>query len=157
MNRAQRRKQEKFLRHHGLGKQEAKYAVERYFTHQELEDGQKVRLNYELMIRHPDYKNQPQEFKDFVEEHKNDILTVEWNKEKVELDAFDKKMNVNLSEDTSDPKWLFYSDTLIPLATANIKLEDGTEHKVVLGDIQNENDPRIQSLIQEEMDKIEKE
>ena len=56
-----------------------------------------------------------------------------------------------LEEDETNPKWLFYAETLIPLATAKIKLDSGDEKEVVLGDVVSQDDPRIQEEINKDV------
>lgn len=127
MNREERRRKQKELRKHGFSKNAAKAQVAAYFAYQPLDDGAMVRLNYELMIRHKDWRKQSDEFKKWVEDHKNDLFHVEYDEKKKENNAYDMKFQVHLKEDTTDPKWLFNSETLIPIATAKVKLESGEE------------------------------
>lgn len=135
MNRKQRRALAHDLqkKEHIKFKQAAKI-VDAYYTDVELDEGTKVKLNYDLMIRHPDWKNQDENFKAYVEEHKDDVFTVEYDKKKAETKAKDMKVNVCFAEDTSDPKWLFNTKTLIPLTTAKIKMDSGEESDVIIGD-----------------------
>lgn len=151
MNRAERRQQEKRFRKSGMNKAEAKLRAS-LLKSEPLKEGQKVRLNYELMIRHPDWKNQEEKFREWVEENKDKIFTVEYEPVRKETNSYDKTLNVNFVEDTTEPKWLFHTDTLISVPMAKIKLNDGTEKTVVLDGINGIDDPKIQEKISEAME-----
>lgn len=149
MNRQQKRAKVKDLQKQGIKRETAKKFVEQRYSYQELEEGQTVKLNYELMIRHPDWKIQREDFKTWVTEHKDDYFTVEWDTTRKLNNTKDKKINVCLAEDTTNPKWLFYSDTLIPISTAKVKLDSGKEIKVNLDGVTDVSDARIQEAVQE--------
>ena len=104
------------------------------------------------MRRHPDWKNQEEEFKQWVVENKDKIFTVEYEPVRKETNSYDRGLNVNFVEDTHEPKWLLHTDTLIPVPMARIKLNDGTETLVELDGITDVNDPRIQTKINEAME-----
>lgn len=95
MNREQRRK---------MIKKYGNDVVDR-FIHpekpQEIPEGQKVMLNYSKITGRKDYPHLQERYKAFVEEHRNDILTVE----------HDKMRNDNalvcLAEDPGEVKWLW--------------------------------------------------
>lgn len=151
MNRAERRKQEKKFRKAGMNKAEAKLRAD-LMKSEPLREGQKVKLNYELMKRHPMWKNQEDEFKEWVVENKDKIFTVEYEPTRKQTNSYDKTLNVNFVEDTHEPKWLLHTDTLIPVPMARIKLNDGTETLVELDGITDVNDPEIQKRINDVME-----
>ena len=75
-----------------------------------MEEGQKVKLNYEKITQHPNYQRKVDAYKKFVEMHKDQVLTVE----------YDPRHNNNPSivcfaEDASDPKWFVEVDALVPV------------------------------------------
>jgi hypothetical protein len=123
--------------------------VKKYYTNIELEEGTTVKLNYDLMSRHPDWKIQRDEFKDWVTAHKDEYFTVEWDERRKAENSKDKKIMVCLKEDDTNPKWLFHTDTLMTVATAKVKLDSGEEIKVNLDGVTDPNDARIQSAIEE--------
>ena len=153
MNRQQKRAEIKNLQKRGVKRSVAQTIVERYYNNVELEEGYTVKLNYELMIRHPDWKIQRNDFKEWVVAHKDDYFTVEWDSVRKEKNSKDKKIMVCLKEDTTEPKWLFHTDTLIPIATAKVKLESGEEVKVNLDGVTDPNDARIQEAVNEALER----
>lgn len=79
-----------------------------------LFEGDLVKLNYNKIISYPNYKQvMRKEYIEFVENHKNDILTVEYDPRRI-LEGLDS-MNyiVQLKEDVTNPKFLFSSIDLI--------------------------------------------
>lgn len=150
MNRKERRAQAKYLQKTvKMSKEQAKEYVERQYSHQQLEEGTKVKLNWELIKRHPDWKIQREDYRTWVEAHKDEVFTVEWDESRKKNNSKDKKMLVCLAEDTTEPKWLFFTSTLIPQATATIKLEDGTESEIVMSTEEAQNASKIQKAINE--------
>lgn len=150
MNRKERRAQVKYLQKNAkISREAAKELVERRYSHQELEEGTKVKLNWELIKRHPDWAIQREDYREWVEAHKDEVFTVEWDENRKQNNTSDKKILVCLAEDTTDPKWLFYTSTLIPQATATIKLEDGTESEIVMSAEEAQNTDKIQAAINE--------
>ena len=70
-----------------------------------LLEGTKVRLNYESLTQEPAYKNKRQAYKDFVEQNKDTIFTVEYD-EKYK----NNPILVSLKEDNSQIKWLWHCE-----------------------------------------------
>ena len=126
MNRKERRLEEKRLRKTGLDKNMAKQYVDFYYRGPLLKEGDKVKLNYPLIERHPLFKVQEDEFREWVEAHKDYVLTVD----KVYVNG----KEVTFVEDDNEPKFIHKSETLIPLPTATIKLDDGSENKTIVFD-----------------------
>ena len=154
MNRKERRAQTKYLQKTvKMSKEQAKEYVERQYSHQQLEEGTKVKLNWELIRRHPDWKIQRADFKAWVEAHKDEVFTVEWDKKRKENNSKDKKMLVCLAEDTTEPKWLFFTSTLIPQAVATITMEDGTENEIVMSVEDAQDSDKIQAAINEALNR----
>ena len=151
MNRKQRRAEINRLQKSGIKRAEAIKVVETYYSVKALEEGKRVKLNYEIMIRHPDWKNQRDDFKDWVTAHKDEVFTVEYDKTKKEKKANDMKTMVCLKEDTTDPKWLFHASCLTEIATGRIKLNDGKEVKFDIAD--SSSDEKINKAVQEALDR----
>ena len=155
MNRKDRRAQTKILQKTAkISRADAKKLVEMKYSHYPLEEGTKVKLNWELIKRHPDWKIQRKDYKEWVEAHKDEVFTVEWDENRKKNDTSDKKFLVCLKEDETDPKWLFYSSTLIPLPVATVKLDDGTEKDIVINDMNNiKSVDKIQDAINEALER----
>lgn len=132
MNRAQRRAEVKNLQKKGVKRDVARTLVERYYSDIPLEEGTPVKINYDFIVRHPDWKIQREDYKQWIEEHKDETFTVEWDERRKATNSRDKKINVCFKEDTTNPKWLFNTATLIPLPVATIKLDSGEEIKTVI-------------------------
>ena len=137
-----------------ISRADAKKLVEMKYSHYPLEEGTKVKLNWELIKRHPDWKIQRKDYKEWVEAHKDEVFTVEWDKNRKQNDTSDKKFLVCLKEDETNPKWLFYSSTLIPLPVATVKLDDGTEKDIVINDANDiKSVDKIQDAINEALER----
>lgn len=132
MNRAQKRAEVRMLQKRGVKREVARKIVTQYYNDTPLEEGTPVKINYEMMIRHPDWKIQRDDYKEWVEAHKDETFTVEWDATRKERNSNDKKLNVCLKEDTTEPKWLFNTATLIPLPKATINLDSGEKIDVTL-------------------------
>lgn len=69
-----------------------------------LIDGEKVHLNYDALVSEKDYQIKSESYKIFIEQNKDNILTVKWD---VNKNPF---FFVTLVE---APKWLWYTGNLI--------------------------------------------
>lgn len=78
-------------------------------------EGEKVKINYEQIKSSKDWDKLSLRYKEFVETHKDEIFTVEFDPVKKELNAKTKDLLVQLEEDETRPKWLFQARDLIPL------------------------------------------
>lgn len=137
-----------------ISRADAKKLVEMKYSHYPLEEGTKVKLNWELIKRHPDWKIQRKDYKEWVEAHKDEVFTVEWDENRKRNNTSDKKFLVCLKEDETDPKWLFYSSTLTPLPVATVKLDDGTEKDIVINDVNDiKSVDKIQDAINEALER----
>ena len=123
MNRQQRRLMEKRLGKSGVTPAQRKIISNRY-KYEPLREGQKVKINYELAIRLPEWKDQRDDFKNWVTAHKDEVFTVER--------PIDGGLQVTFAEDDTDPKWVLHTAVLKPLPTATIKLDNGENKTVVL-------------------------
>lgn len=72
-----------------------------------LQEGQRVKLNIKKIKDNTDYKRLQEKYKKFVEEHKDDVFTVEYDKRHM-----NEPIVVCLKEDTTVPKWLFRDSDL---------------------------------------------
>jgi hypothetical protein len=68
-----------------------------------IPEGTKVRLNYENITSEPDYQKKVKRYRDFIEENKDKIFTVQYDKK-----YKDTPILVVLKEDESRVKWLFH-------------------------------------------------
>jgi hypothetical protein len=69
-----------------------------------IAEGTKVKLNYDSIVNDPNYPNKVQAHRDFVENNKDTVFTVEYD-EKYK----NKPLLVMLKEDTNEVKWLWHS------------------------------------------------
>ena len=69
-----------------------------------IAEGAKVKLNYDSIISEPTYSKKVQAYKDFVENNKDTVFTVEYD-EKYK----NKPLLVMLKEDISEVKWLWHT------------------------------------------------
>jgi len=116
-NRKQKRLAERVLKTKGKSKEEINTMIHvinrlngfgagnlpRFKEH--LIDGDKVKINYEKMLRHPNWDSYQQAYKDFIENNKSSVFTVKYDEKRQ-----DKPTVVCLAEDNTVPKWL-WSDT----------------------------------------------
>lgn len=119
MNREERRAAVKKLTKKGLTKESAETFVKRMsaITTNPVTvwEGEKVTLDYNRIITYPDWKQLREEYRNWVTEHKNDVFTVEFDASKKENQADDYNSFVQLVEDETKPKWLFWAGDLIPV------------------------------------------
>lgn len=92
----------------------------------EMEEGQAVLLNYSWIKMQDDFKYQPPEFWDWLEEHKDGVFHVKYDEKLKETKPTEYKKFVSLEEDDTDPKWIMRSDALIPVT---IHLNNNEEEK----------------------------
>lgn len=89
-------------------------------------EGEKVKINYEQIKNSKDWDKLNLKYKEFIETHKDEIFTVEFDPIKKELNAKTKDLLVQLKEDETKPKWLFQARDLIPLP-GQVKPKDKEE------------------------------
>lgn len=78
-------------------------------------EGQKVMLDYERITSYQDWPRMRDEYKDFIISHKDDIFTVEFDEQKKLNGDSNYDSMVQLKEDTTKPKFLFWAGDLIPV------------------------------------------
>lgn len=106
MNRAERR----LFHRKGKAKEYLKGLVNRFLSKPEaspMHRGTKVRLNYEKITADPDYARKVEPYKQFVEENRGAIFTVEYD-DKYRHDP----MFVCLKEDSREVRWLWHVSDL---------------------------------------------
>lgn len=69
-----------------------------------IEEGTKVKLNYDSITNDPNYPRKVQGYKDFVENNKDKIFTVEYDERYT-----NNPLLVMLKEDETEVKWLWHS------------------------------------------------
>lgn len=72
-----------------------------------LNEGQRVRLNVEMIMSRPEYDRLNEKYKDFIQDHKDDTFTVEYDPK-----YLPNPRVVCFAEDMSDPKWLWWDGDL---------------------------------------------
>ena len=75
-----------------------------------IPEGSKVKLNIERITKRKDYSRMRETYKDFVENHKDTVFTVEYDPKHTYEPVW-----VCLAEDTTPIKWLFYIGDLLLL------------------------------------------
>ena len=68
-----------------------------------IEQGDKVRLNYEKLTSDPNYDKMNEEWKDWIEKHKNVVLSVKFDEQHAV-----NKLFCGFDEDDSGKNWLFF-------------------------------------------------
>ena len=112
MNRAQNRKIKRAIISKGGNPLLAEFyqkMQKRKLPENAFAEGDKVKLNIPLITGHPDYERLTERYRNFIENHKDDIFTV----------VFDKNRQVNpslvcLKEDSDG--WLFWTGDLIKVS-----------------------------------------
>ena len=119
MNREERRAAVKQLVKKGVPKESAETFVKRMssitLNPTTTWEGEQVMLDYNRIITYPDWKIQRKDYKDWVTENKDKIFTVEFDPIKKERHSNDYNTLVQLKEDETKPKWLFWAGDLIPV------------------------------------------
>lgn len=88
-----------------------------------LEEGEKVMLRYDAITSRPLYKSMRQDYKDFIEAHKNDVFTVVYDA------AFrtESPTIVCLKEDPTEPKILWSEMDLTRVVNEEAPDKGGSE------------------------------
>jgi len=141
MNREKRRQLMKQLKSNGVNKAMVKEYVNDMFLSEQLAVGDKVKFDWEKMTRSPEWKHLLNAFRDWCTAHKDDTFTVSG--------TTDNGHTVQFEEDDNKAKYNHNSMYLIKMASAKIKLDDGTEKLIDLGDITDMNDPSIMEKVNE--------
>lgn len=71
-----------------------------------IPEGTKVMLNYDSITNEPDYKAKVEGYRDFVENNKDKIFTVQYDEK-----YRNKPVLVSLAEDTNEIKWLWHCES----------------------------------------------
>lgn len=118
MNRAERRATVKKLTNKGVTKASAETFVMRMNNQTRNPitawEGEKVKLDYDRITAYPDWAELREDYKNWIATHKNEVFTVEFDPIKVREKASNVDKVVQLVEDTTSPKWLFFVGDLIP-------------------------------------------
>ena len=75
-----------------------------------IPNGTQVKLNLSAIQKDPNYQRKSDKWKEWIEQHKEEIFTVEYDPKFGEQPKV-----VTLKEDTSDPKWLWFIGDLSAL------------------------------------------
>jgi hypothetical protein len=111
MNREQKRNYTTQLKKKGLSNEEIRKMIaykELLQISPYLDEFSKVKLNLDVIRNHPDYDKLSEKYKAWTEAHKDEIFTLVYDEKHRE-----KPSIVCLKEDTTDPKWLFFTGDLI--------------------------------------------
>ena len=106
MNREQRRTYEKKLRAKGVSKSDAENIValkQKLDSVEPLPEGQRVRLNIKSIMEHPDYERLTDRYKQFVQDNKDNVFTVEYDPQHLKNPTL-----VCLKEDPTPVKWIWW-------------------------------------------------
>jgi hypothetical protein len=106
MNREQRRTFAKNLRAKGISKESVSNIAklkQKLDSVPRIAEGEKVRLNVKSILSDPDYEKKQDRWKQFVQDNKDAIFTVEWDDR-----HRDNPVLVCLKEDPSPLKWLWW-------------------------------------------------
>lgn len=85
-----------------------------------IPEGTKVMLNYESITNEPDYKSKVEGYREFVENNKDKIFTVQYDEK-----YRNRPVLVSLAEDTNETKWLWHceSDLIVIDENENTAIE----------------------------------
>ena len=123
MGREQKREIARKLRKKGLPREVAEAYAERLTSETRNPryawEGEKVKLDVLQLTSYKEWRSEGigphrKKYQDWVLAHAEDVFTVEYDPDKVERGAKDVKTLVQLKEDTTEPKWLFWAGDLIP-------------------------------------------
>lgn len=155
MGREQKREIARKLRKKGLPREVAEAYAERLTSETRNPryawEGEKVKLDVLQLTSYKEWKSEGigphrKKYQEWVLAHAGEVFTVEYDPEKVERGAKDVKTLVQLKEDTTEPKWLFWAGDLIP--------EPGQKAPKYEADIVRENEEQLQREKELEAEKI---
>lgn len=117
MNREEKRRTTKKLKDKGYSKNDiaAMLAYKEIIKNSiVILEGQRVKLNIELIKSDVNYPRKTDKYKDWIDKHKDDIFTAEYD-----LRHLDKPNLVCLAEDTTNPRWLIFTGDLTVITVKN--------------------------------------
>lgn len=119
LNRAKRRELTKVLMKRGASKDAAEGFVERICSYspnpRNAWEGEKVKLDVARIASYKEWnKGFASKYRDWIIANKDRVFTVEYDPVRVRNNSKDKEMIVQLAEDETAPKWLFWAGDLIP-------------------------------------------
>lgn len=102
------------LKERGFTDEDILYYINHKEPRKDIWEGAKVRLDYRWMKFSPDWNRYNPKFVQWIEDHKDSVLTVEFDSVRREKMPNAKFMTmVCFAEDDTEPKWLFYAGDLI--------------------------------------------
>lgn len=118
MNREQRRNLQKAIKSGKVDVDKVKNAlsdlIELQASTYGIEQGDKVKLNYDKIVSDPNFENMNPDFKTWVNQNKDTILTVEFEERQER-----NKMFCTFLEDDSGLKWWVFVGDLIKVGNEN--------------------------------------
>lgn len=157
MNREEKREFIKKLQKKGASKDAAKRFVEKITSNSQNPryafEGEKVKIDYVRLISYPDWDtNYSEDYKRWITAHKDDVFTVEFDPIKKEKNNKTINVLVQLKEDETNPKWLFWAGDLIPQHSDSymkLKLYEALNREEVLEKV---NEKRIEKAKKDLLD-----
>ena len=117
MNREERRNLEKAIKGGKVDIEKVKQAVAELTNDMAssygIQDGDKVRINYEKIVNDVNYPKMNPEFKAWIEDHKSDILTVEIP------ESHKNRLFCGFAECSDDAPWLVFLGDLVKVDDEN--------------------------------------
>ena len=118
MNRQEKRDLVKNLRKRGATKEQAISFMERITSNTNNPryafEGEKVKLDVARLMSYKEWDfSFSENYKKWVLAHKDDVFTVEYDEYRKQKNTKDLNSIVQLAEDETQPKWLFWSGDLI--------------------------------------------
>jgi len=118
LNREQKREMIRRLRKQGLTKASAETCIIRMENKTEnlpfSFEGEKVKIDFARIVSYPDWNELKENYRNWITEHKDEVFTVQFDPKRKEKNTNDVNTIVQLEEDTTEPKWLFWAGDLIP-------------------------------------------
>ena len=115
MNREQRRAVKKAIKQGKVDINKVQQAMldlaELHSSTYGISEGDKVKLDYEKITSDPNYDNMNPDWKAWIDEHKDQELTVDFSERQNK-----NKLFCEFLEDTNEVKWLFFVGDLIKIS-----------------------------------------
>lgn len=114
-------------------------------------EGELVKIDYAAIVLSKDWGILNKKYKNWLKENQDKIFTVEYDKNRGENFKKEKHILVQLKEDTTNPKWLFWAGYLIPEKGQDLKK---LEEKEKNNNIKEKNKDIINEAILREVNQI---
>lgn len=151
INREDRRKYTQFLLRKGVSENNIKDFFKRNKENikspEKVYEGQKVKIDIVKILFYKDYEKFSSSYKQWIKKNQDKVFTVEYDPYRKENNTKDVNLLVQLKEDETKPKWLFFVNDLIMVDNNNLgsKIKEDGSNINTLEEEKNKKEAEIYS------------